>query len=87
MRRKSSEYKLKLMKQAPQERLDLNLFSLDLFLSRSVKNSTVFEIFYYYTGRFVRNLPYFGRVFTLYRCNQQYQIRSCGDNDEISFKE
>jgi hypothetical protein len=26
-------------------------------------------------------------MFTLHRCNQQYQIRSCGDNDEISFKE
>jgi len=37
MRWKSSEYKSKRMKQAPQERLDLNLFSLDLFLSRCVK--------------------------------------------------
>jgi len=87
MRWKSSEYKPKLMKQAPQERLDLNLFSLDLFLSRSVKNSTAFETFYYHTGCFERNLPYFGRVFTLHRCKQQYQILSCGHNDEISFKE
>jgi len=88
MRWKSSEYKSKRMKQAPQERLDLNLFSLDLFLSRCVKkNSTAFETFYDYTGCFRRNLPYFGRMFTLHRCNQQSQIRSCGNNDEISFKE
>jgi len=37
MRWKSSEYKLKLKKQAPQEGLDLYLFSLDLFIFRSVK--------------------------------------------------
>jgi len=51
------------MKQTPQERLDLNLFSLDIFLSRSIKNSTTFENFYYYAGCFKRNLPYFGRVY------------------------
>jgi len=33
------------MKQTPQERLDLYLFSFDLFLFRSLKNSTAFQTF------------------------------------------
>jgi len=45
MRWKSSVYKSKLTKQTPQERLDLYLFSLDLFLFRSLRNSTAFQTF------------------------------------------
>ena len=68
MRWKSSEYKSKLLKQVPQERLDLILFSLDLFLSRSVKDATAFENFVSLTESFKRNLPFFGRTFLRLNC-------------------